>query len=241
MDSNAPTLPASVPQPPPAPEPDNPAWAFTQLAEKVALLEAAIAGLSAKRESMPDYSETLGEIAALLEKMREAINKLAHRPAMEITPEAMARQIAAAGQTARAADSAAIAQARDRMDKAAARLEYLEGRVADARDQRRRFRWALGIGALAGIVAWSFLPGPVARALPDSWYLPERMAARTLDLDRWTAGERLLATSEPERWQTVLFANAILQDNRDAIGTCREAAAKAKKPVRCTVEIRPAP
>lgn len=239
MENNTPALPASAPQPPPAPEPDNPAWAFTQLAEKVALLEAAIAGLSAKREAMPDYSETLGEIAALLERIRKALGTLAHRPAMEITPDEMARQIAAAGKTARAADSAAMAQARDRMDKVAARLEYLEGTVVDARDQRRqRHKWGIG-GVLAGMLLWSFLPGTIARALPDSWHLPERMAARTMDRDRWTAGERLLATSEPEHWRTVIFANAILQENREALGKCHDAAAKAKKPVRCAVEIGP--
>lgn len=67
------------------------------------------------------------------------------------------------------------------------------------------------------------------------------MATRTIDLDRWTAGERLLATAEPERWRTVVFANAILQENRNAIGKCREAAAKAKKSVRCTIEITSLP
>lgn len=220
-----------------APAADPAARAFAQLAEKVDLLEAAIAGLAAKRDAMPDYSETLGEIAELLEKMRGAINTLARRPAMEITPDAMAGQIAAAGKAARAADSATINQARDRIDKAAARIEYLEGKVADAREQRRqRHLWGMG-GALAGIVLWSFLPGILARALPDSWHFPERMAARTLDLDRWAAGERLLATSEPERWQTVLFSNALVQDNRDAISKCRETAAKTKKPARCTINI----
>lgn len=235
MDTNLPTI---TPQDQPT-EPGTATLAFTRLAEKVDLLEAAIAGLAAKREAMPDYSETLGEIAALLEKMREAINTLARRPAMTLTPEAMAEQIAAAAIKARAADAATIRLAQERMDKAAARLEYLEGRVADARDQRReRHRWGIG-GALAAIVLSSFAPGFIARALPDSWRLPERMAAGILDLDRWMAGERLLATSEPDRWRAVLFANALVQDNRDAIVKCRESAAKAKKPVRCSVEVRP--
>lgn len=221
--------------PTPAPATDPAAHAFAQLAEKVDLLEAAIAGLAAKRDAMPDYSETLGEIAELLGKMRTAINTLARRPAMEITPDAMAEQIAAAGKAARAADSAAIAQAVERLNKAAARIEYLEGKVADAREQRRqRHLWGTG-GALAGIVLWSFLPGTLARALPDSWHLPERMAARTLDLDRWAAGERLLATSEPERWQTVLFSNALVQENRDVINRCRKIAVNGKKPTRCTI------
>jgi len=220
-----------------APDADPAAHAFARLAEKVDLLEAAIAGLAAKREATPDYSETLGEIAALLEKMRTAINALARRPAMEITPEAMAERITAAAAKARAEDAATIGQVQERFNKATARMEYIQGTVATARDQRRQ-RHQRGIGgALAAIVLCSFLPGFVARTLPDSWHLPERMAARTLGLDRWTAGERLLATAEPERWRTVLFSNALVQNNRDEIDKCRATASKAKKPVRCVIDV----
>lgn len=219
---------------------DPAAHAFARLAEKVDLLEAAIVGLAAKREAAPDYSETLGEIAALLEKMRTGINTLARRPAMEITPDAMAEHMVAASAKARAPDAAIIREAYERINKIMARLESHESAIVTARDQRRqRHLWGIG-GALAGIVLWSIAPGFIARAMPDSWHLPERMAARTLNLDRWMTGEHLLATTEPERWQTVLFSNALVQENRDAIGKCRETAAKAKKPVRCTVEVRPA-
>jgi hypothetical protein len=228
MDTNLPAL---------LPDADPAAQAFQRLGEKVDLLEATITGLIAKREAMPDYSDTLGEIADLLKKIREAINTLSRRPAMQLTPDAMAEQIAAAAAKARAADAATIRLAQERMEKVAGRLEYLEGTAVTARDQRRRLRWALGIGALAGILACSFVPGTVARALPDSWRLPERMAARTLDLDRWAAGERLMSTAEPDRWRMVLFSNALVQDNRDAIGKCREDAVKAKKAVRCTIEV----
>ncbi|OYX65074.1 MAG: hypothetical protein B7Y88_10400 [Sphingomonadales bacterium 32-64-17] len=221
------------------PDADPAAQAFARLAEKVDLLEAAITGLAAKREAAPDYSDTLGEIAALLQKIRDAIQTLARRPAMQLTPDAMAEQIAVAATKARAADAATIRLAQERMEKVAGRLEYLEGTVVTARDQRRRLIRAAGIGALAGIMVWSFLPGSVARTAPTGWYWPERMAARMLDLDRWTAGERLMATAEPERWRMVLFSNAVVQENRDAIGKCRADSAKAKKAVRCTIDISP--
>ncbi len=143
MDTNLPTL---------APEADPAAQAFGRLAEKVDLLEAAITGLAAKREAAPDYSETLGEIAALLDKMRDAINTLARRPAMTLTPDEMARQIELAGKAARAEDGATIGHARDRIDKAASRIEYLAGTVAAAREQRRRFIWAAVGGLFAGML-----------------------------------------------------------------------------------------
>ena len=54
---------------------------------------------------------------------------------------------------------------------------------------------------IAGMLLWSFLPGFVARTMPESW-------------------------------QTVLFSNALAQDNRDTVGKCRAAAAKTKRPAR---------
>src|SRR5690606_3623118 len=127
-------------------------------------------------------------IADLLEKMRAAIKTLASRPAMTLTPDAMAEQIAAAAAKARAQDAAAISQAVERLDKAADRIEYLEGKVADARDQRRkRHIWGVG-GVLAGALLCAIVPGFIAHAMPTSWHLPERMAARALNLDRWAAG-----------------------------------------------------
>jgi len=231
MDSSLPAL---------ASETDTATQAFARLAEKVDLLEAAITGLAAKRETAPDYSETLGEIAALLEKMRTAINTLANRPAMALTPNTMAEQIAAAGKTARAADSAAIAQARDRIDQAAARMEYLEGTVATAREQRRRLVWAAGGGLLAGMLAWSILPGVTLRAMPQSWHMPESMAAHIVgEPTLWEAGTRLMQADSPQAWAVLNRAATMLQDNREAIEACRQNAIRAKRPVRCSLEIEP--
>lgn len=250
MDSDLPTLPPPAPAPEPAPmseqdapmsEQDRATLAFTQLAEKVALLEAAIAGLTAKRDAMPDYSETLGEIAALLERMREVINTLAHRPAMKITPDAMAARIAEAGKTARAADSATIAKARDRIDRAASRMEHLAGTVATVREQRRHLRWVAIGGVLAGALLWSFLPGVILRAMPQGWHMPEKMATHIIgEPTLWDAGTRLLRADSPQAWNALVQASDIARDNREAIEKCHRAAAKAKKPARCTIEIRPA-
>lgn len=102
MDTSLPTV-TPQDQPPDA----NPAEAaFAELSAKVDFLETLLRGLVAKREAAPDYSETLGEIATLLEKMRTAIKTLAARPAMTLTPDAMAEQIAAAAARARAEDAA---------------------------------------------------------------------------------------------------------------------------------------
>jgi hypothetical protein len=175
----------------------------------------------------------------LVQKMREAINTLARRPAMTLTPDEMARQIAAAGKAARAEDSAAIGQARDRIDKTAARLEYLAGTVATAREQRSRLVWAAAL--LAGMLAWSILPGVILRAMPQSWHMPENMARHIIgEPTLWEAGTRLMQADSPNAWAALNRTAAMLQDNRESIEACRQNATRAKRPVRCSSEIEPA-
>ncbi|MBY8826580.1 DUF6118 family protein [Hephaestia mangrovi] len=228
--------------PTPAPEADPAARAFTRLAEKVDLLEAAIAGLAAKREAVPNYSETLGEIAVLLGKMREAIKTLAVRPAMTLTPDNMARQIAAAGETARAADRATINQARDRIDKVASHMERLVGTVATVRDQRRRLLWVASGGALGGMLIWSIMPGVILRALPQGWHMPEAMAAHVIgEPTLWEAGTRLMRADSPNAWDALTHAAELLADNRRAIDKCTVSASKTGKPARCVINVAPDP
>jgi hypothetical protein len=217
----------------------NPAEAaFTELSSRIAVVETLLRGIAAKREAMPDYSGTLEEMAALLEKMRKAINTLAARPAMQITRDEMTTQVAAAAAKARAEDAATIAQAQERMTKAAARIEYHEGRVATARDQRRhRHLWGIG-GLLGGIALWSFLPGVTLRALPQGWHMPENMARHIIgEPTLWDAGTRLMWADSPRAWDALSEAANMLHDNRDAIKACQRAAAKTKKPARCTVTV----
>lgn len=49
----------------------------------------------------------------------------------------------------------------------------------------------------------------------------------------------MLARADPERWQTVLFANGIVQENRDIIADCRGAAEEAATAQRCAIMIAP--
>jgi hypothetical protein len=233
MDTSLPTL---------APEADPAAHAFARLAEKVDLLEVAIAGLAAKREAAPDYSETLGEIATRLNAMRDAIRTLAGRPAMQIKPDDMAQQIAAAGETARAEDSATIKQARDRIDKAASHIERLAGTVASIREQRRRLLLAAVGSALVGMLLMTFLPGAILRALPQGWHMPEAMAAHIIgEPTLWEAGTRLMRADSPRAWNALIQTAGLLHDNRQAIEKCTTRASRTRKPARCVVDVAPDP
>jgi hypothetical protein len=217
---------------------DPAAKAFTELGDKVSLLEAAITGLTAKRDAAPDYGETLGEIAALQNEMGEEISALAQRPAMQLTPDVMAERIAAAGERARASDRAGIEQARTRFDKAANRIEHLIGTAVSAYEQRRRLLWAICGGLLAGMFLWSFLPGVILRALPQSWHMPENMARHIIgEPTLWEAGARLMQAHDPNAWRAIVAADEMRRNNRKTIETCEQKAVKATKAVRCSVLI----
>lgn len=219
-------------------EADPATRAFSALGEKIDLLEAAIVGLIAKRDAEPDYSETLGEIAALLERMRTAINGIARSPAMQVAPRTMAAEITAAGTTARAADSALVDKARKQLDEAVHRIERLTGVAATILEQRRRLLWAAGGGLFAGMLLWSFLPGVILRALPQSWHMPENMARHIIgEPTLWEAGSRLMRAGDPDRWQAIILAAEMRRDNREAIDACERKAAKTRKAVACTIRL----
>lgn len=87
------------------------------------------------------------------------------------------------------------------------------------------------------MLLWAAFAGVVARAVPESWLWPERMAARTLRLDTWTASRRLAAISRPDTWNAMVASAIIVQENRAAIERCRKAAARMHEPVSCTLRI----
>jgi hypothetical protein len=50
-----------------------------------------------------------------------------------------------------------------------------------------------------------------------------------------------MSSASRPSWEAVVAADTMLRDNRETIDGCRAAAGKAKKAVRCTVEVKPAP
>ena len=68
-----------------------------------------------------------------------------------------------------------------------------------AAEQRQQFYQVAGGACLAGILLWSFLPGTIARAMPDSWHWPERMATQMVgEGARWDAGAQLMQSDSTE-------------------------------------------
>lgn len=182
-------------------QPDDPALAFAELRGEVSLLRRAIEGLTAERQNAPDYTATLAAIASRLSEIGKFMNAVAQSPAMQLTPDALAREIASASAAARTGD-------RENLDRVAASLRSsiasINGVVEQAWTADRQNRWLIGTslaGALFGIVLWSVFSGVIARALPASWAVPEKMAARTLRMDMLAAGERLVVQARRRQQQ----------------------------------------
>ncbi|WP_423605677.1 DUF6118 family protein [Sphingomonas sp. MS122] len=177
---------------------DDPAVAFEELRRAVSLTRAAIEGLTAARERMPDYGETLGEMLGALKDADDRLSRIERSPAISLSPAAMAAEIVKASEAARAADQKQMHEVRDEMLRAIGRIDTMvdHGRAAH---QQRRLIISTGVGAAAGaMLLMAILPGAVARSLPASWHVPEWMAARTIGLDQREAGEKMIATARRE-------------------------------------------
>ena len=224
------------------------AEAFEAMCVELALLRRAVEGLAAERGAIdfPDYTETLGRmqkgVDATADRIAAINDVIARSPALAMTPEQMAQRIAAAGNAARREDQAALAKAGEDKARVMAELRAIAGSAWTLAEQKNRQLW-FGLGGVAiGVVAWAIVPGFVAREIaPASWQWPERMAARTLDLPRWEAGQQMMQSASPTAFRGIVAADRIVTVNREAIERCVEAAAKARETVRCTVKVAPAP
>ena len=229
----------------------DPAEAFDRLRaviegqdRELALLRRAVEGLAAERAAIdvPDYTETLGHLQQGVDRATGRLDHigkmLAAAPVMAMTPEQMAQRISAAGNAARREDQAALAKAGEDKARVMAELRAVAGSAWTRADQKNRQLWfGLG-GAAIGILAWAIVPGLVAREVaPASWEWPERMAARTLDLPRWKAGQRMMQSAEPAAFRAIVAADRIVTANREAIEGCSKVAARTRETVRCTIRV----
>jgi hypothetical protein len=157
-----------------------------------------------------------------------------------MTPDSIGQRIAAAAEAARRSDQERISQARSDLSHAAQEMRSVTAHARTAAEQRQQLYQVAGGALLAGMLLWSFLPGTIARTMPESWHWPERMAARLVGASsQWDAGARLMQSDSPEAWNALVQAADIQRDNRENINACRKSAATSQQPVRCTVKIRP--
>jgi len=214
--------------------------AFVRLERQMALMRRAVEHLATERTeiSVPDYSVTLGKLAGDLAKVTQAVAQIAAEPALKHTPQTMAERIAQASETARRSDHDRLVQAQIELGAVGEDLRRMVGTVHSAAEQRQRTIKTAASGILVGVMLWAGLAGPVARSLPESWQLPERMARRALGAPTLVdAGAKLLQSADPARWEEVIEAAKLSADNRDVINRCKGLAKKERREVNCQVRI----
>jgi hypothetical protein len=154
--------------------------AFEELRREVSLTRAAVEGLTAARERLPDYGATLVQIAERLKATAATVDRIGKAPAVRLSPDAMAAELVKVGAAARVEDARLIHDARDTLSRSIGQVDGIVKRGQAAGRQFEQLIWVAAAGLLAGILIWSALPGVVARSLPTSWHVPQWMAERTL-------------------------------------------------------------
>lgn len=221
---------------------DPAAEAFARLEGEMALMRRAVEHLAAERADIviPDYGATLAEMTKRLGVVSRGITTIAEQPAMQLTPDSLGTRIEAVAASARRTDHDRINQAQNELHHAAQDMRAVTAHARTAAEQRRRLFQAAGGGVLAGILLWSFHPGTIARAMPDSWHWPERMAARIVGEETpWAAGIRLMRADDPAMWDAIVQASRIERENRETISGCVESANATRQSVRCSVRVQP--
>ena len=220
-------------------EADQTVQAFNDMSRKLAGLTAAVDGFAARQQELHarDYGPDLEKIRDGYEKVCGAINILAKRPAMTLTPQDVAKQIEAAGAQGRADDHRAWTGASHAL---AGTVQELKGVVVSAHSAETQQMWIAGAAALALLVGFAFgtvVPPIIAQLAPESWHWPEERAAAILRRTPWDAGVRLMQVANPQQAYALGEAARLSTDNADVLAGCRQRAKQFGRPVKCSIEI----
>jgi hypothetical protein len=133
---------------------DEAAAAFEELRQEIALMRRALAGLSAEHASIevPDYSQTLGKMAAALNEILRTNKELTEAPALRMNAQNWAEQIVAASRAARQADREALDRGRLGLDEIA---RAMCASLDSARTANKQLMWvfcATGSGLVVGVM-----------------------------------------------------------------------------------------
>lgn len=221
------------------PASDDAAVAFDAMRRQLALLTSAVEGFASRQEAITarDYGPDLEKIAARMANVGNAINVLAERPAIALTPAEMARQIEAAGKTIQQADHAAFSGAQQGLAQAARELDGMVARERTREKQVDALIWAALFGMITAMLF--ILLGNAA--LERLGWLPsaEQRAVALLGGDRWKAGQALMATENPARWREMLDAIKLANANAETLTRCAARARQDGKATPCTIDVSP--
>lgn len=136
-----------------AQQPADAATAFEDLRREISFQRAAIEGLTAAKDKLPDYSLTLRDMASRLTKMEEWLASIDERPAMRLTPLTIATEMHEGLITYRADDRKIVV---DACAELARSLGRVEGMIKQKRSNDEQDWWVTWAGA-GGLLCGAFL------------------------------------------------------------------------------------
>ncbi|AYJ86702.1 hypothetical protein D3Y57_12965 [Sphingomonas paeninsulae] len=89
------------------------------------------------------------------------------------------------------------------MGEAVRRIDAMIARNRTVAEQEKELNHNRVAFLVAGMVFFAIVPGAIARSLPVSWAVPERIAARMLGLTMWHAGEDMMGKYDPDAWNAI--------------------------------------
>lgn len=133
-----------------AQQPADAATAFEDLRREISLQRAAIEGLTAAKDKLPDYSLTLRDMASRLTKMEEWLASIDERPAMRLTPLTIATEMHEGLMTYRADDRKIVVDACAELARSLGRVEGMIKQKRSNDEQDWWTTWAAMGGLLIG-------------------------------------------------------------------------------------------
>lgn len=118
------------------------------LREEMSLMVAAVKGLAAAKEKIPDYAPTLREIIRFLDDIDKRLGRVEAKPAMMLTPAIMADEFGKRAVEVRAEDRVAISSAREALARSLGQVEGLMKKSRSTEEQQWWVTWAATGGAL---------------------------------------------------------------------------------------------
>jgi hypothetical protein len=179
------------------------AQAFGELRAEISLLRRAVERLTDERTATPDYTPTLEDLSKRLSNIGSWIKRISETPALTQTPESLAKDISAAAIASRAHDRDIINSATNSMDERVGRIDAMIARNRTVAEQEKELNHNRVAFLVAGMVFFAIVPGAIARSLPVSWAVPERIAARMLGLTMWQAGADMMGKDDPDAWNAI--------------------------------------
>jgi hypothetical protein len=222
-------------------QPDDATVAFNEVRDKLAGMTRAVDSMAGEWKALeiPNYSKTLEKVAEAMKANADQLGKWADMPALRLTPKALSDAIIKAGETTRANDHAALAKVTKAIDQTEKSMSASLISARTAQEQDKRLGRVSINSLVAGMIIWAIAPGPIIRALPASWHLPERLAARALGTDGWEGGQRLMMVANPKAWESLAMVGRATLESRNAMATCVATATKLQKQHQCTLLVVP--